>query len=55
MALIGSLFVGGGGIHLAVKGEATPIANVCSLRGALLANVIGTTGASMVLIGRSFA
>jgi len=34
-----------------VKGEATPIANVVFLFvGALLANVIGTTGASMVLI-----
>ncbi|MFI5382126.1 MAG: sodium:proton antiporter [Tepidisphaerales bacterium] len=51
IALIGSLFVVSGGIHLTVKGEATPAANVVFLLvGALLANVVGTTGASMVLI-----
>ncbi len=51
IALIGSLFVVAGGIHLAVKGEATPRENVLFLFvGAVLANVIGTTGASMVLI-----
>ena len=51
IALIGSLFVIAGGIHLKVKGEATPIENVVYLFvGALLANVVGTTGASMVLI-----
>jgi len=51
MALIGSLFVVAGGIHLNVKGRATPLANVGFLAlGAVAANVIGTTGASMVLI-----
>ncbi|HEY8995427.1 MAG TPA: sodium:proton antiporter [Lacunisphaera sp.] len=51
ITLIGSLFVIAGGIHLKVKGEATPIANVVFLfLGAVLANLIGTTGASMVLI-----
>jgi Na+/H+ antiporter NhaD/arsenite permease-like protein len=51
IALIGSLFVVAGGIHLKVKGEATPLGNVAFLAvGAALANVIGTTGASMVLI-----
>jgi Na+/H+ antiporter NhaD/arsenite permease-like protein len=51
IALIGSLFVVAGGIHLKVKGEATPLANVVFLAiGSVAANVIGTTGASMVLI-----
>lgn len=51
IALIGSLFVVAGGIHLRVKGEATPAENVAFLLvGAVLANVIGTTGASVVLI-----
>ncbi len=51
ISLIGSLFVVAGGIHLNVKGEATPRDNVIFLAvGALAANVIGTTGASMVLI-----
>src|SRR5258706_2404743 len=51
IALIGSLFVVSGGIHISVKGEATPGANVLFLLiGALLANVLGTTGASMLLI-----
>jgi Na+/H+ antiporter NhaD/arsenite permease-like protein len=51
IALIGSLFVVAGGIHLKVKGEATPLANVVFLAiAAVAANVIGTTGASMVLI-----
>ena len=51
IALIGSLFVICGGIHIAVKGEATPRFNCLFLLvGAILANIIGTTGASMVLI-----
>ncbi|HTB61949.1 MAG TPA: sodium:proton antiporter [Opitutales bacterium] len=51
ICLIGSLYVVAGGIHIQVKGEATPMANVVFLAvGAVLANVIGTTGASMVLI-----
>ncbi len=51
ICLIGSLFVVAGGIHLKVKGEATPFANVVFLAiGAVAANLIGTTGASMVLI-----
>lgn len=51
IALIGSLYVVAGGIHINVKGEATPFANVVFLFvGALLANVLGTTGASMLLI-----
>ena len=51
IALVGSLFVVSGGIHINVKGEATPVVNVVFLLiGAVLANVLGTTGASMLLI-----
>ena len=51
IVLIGSLFVVAGGIHIKVKGEATPLVNVVFLAiGAVTANFIGTTGASMVLI-----
>jgi Na+/H+ antiporter NhaD/arsenite permease-like protein len=51
IALIGSLFVVAGGIHVAVKGEAKPWVNCLFLLiGAVLSNFIGTTGASMLLI-----
>jgi Na+/H+ antiporter NhaD/arsenite permease-like protein len=51
IALVGSLFVVSGGIHICVKGEATPLANVVFLlTGAIVANVLGTTGAAMLLI-----
>jgi Na+/H+ antiporter NhaD/arsenite permease-like protein len=51
IALVGSLFVVSGGIHINVKGEATPPVNTLYLLiGALLANLLGTTGASMLLI-----
>jgi Na+/H+ antiporter NhaD/arsenite permease-like protein len=51
IALIGSLFIVSGGIHINVKGEATPLANTVFLAiGAVIANVLGTTGASMLLI-----
>jgi Na+/H+ antiporter NhaD/arsenite permease-like protein len=51
IALIGALFVVAGGIHIKVQGEATPFGNVVFLAiAAVLANAIGTTGASMVLI-----
>ncbi len=51
IALIGSLFVVSGGIHINVKGEGTPFANVVFLLiGAAVANLLGTTGASMLLI-----
>src|SRR4051794_10207249 len=44
MALIGSLFVVSGGIHINVKGEATPSVNVLFLFvGAVLSNFLGTT------------
>jgi Na+/H+ antiporter NhaD/arsenite permease-like protein len=51
IVLIGALFVIAGGIHIRVKGEATPVVNcVFLLVGAVAANFIGTTGASMLLI-----
>ncbi len=51
ITLIGSLFVVAGGIHITVKGESRPSTNVVFLViGAVIANVIGTTGASVLLI-----
>jgi Na+/H+ antiporter NhaD/arsenite permease-like protein len=51
ICLIGSLFVVSGGIHINVKGEATPLVNVVFLFiAALMANLLGTTGASMLFI-----
>lgn len=51
ICLIGALFVVSGGIHISVKGEATPATNVVFLMiGAVLANFLGTTGAAMLLI-----
>ncbi|HUO07529.1 MAG TPA: sodium:proton antiporter [Phycisphaerae bacterium] len=49
--LLGSLFVVSGGVIIRIHRKATPAANVALLLiGALLANVFGTTGASMLLI-----
>jgi len=51
ISLIGSLFVVAGGIHITVKGESRPWANAVFLFfGAVISNVIGTTGASMLLV-----
>jgi Na+/H+ antiporter NhaD/arsenite permease-like protein len=51
IALLGSLFVASGGILIKVDKKATPLVNVIFLLfGAVIANVIGTTGASMLLI-----
>ena len=51
IVFIGSLFVVAGGIHVRTRGEATPLRNVLFLLGgAVLANLVGTTGASMLLI-----
>jgi len=42
IALIGSLFIVSGGIHINVKGEATPHVNVLFLLiGAIIANLLG--------------
>ncbi len=49
--LLASLFVAAGGIHLGVKGGATPRRNfLFLLLGSILSSLIGTTGASMLLI-----
>ena len=51
IALIGSLYVIAGGIHIRLRGESRPLSNVIFLAiGALVANLVGTTGASMILI-----
>src|SRR5262245_12937352 len=51
IALVGSLYAVAGSILIKVKGEAKPWVNcLFLLGGAVLANVIGTTGASMLLI-----
>jgi len=51
ISLIGSLFVVSGGIHVRIRGKSTPIGNVALLAtGAVVANILGTTGASMLLI-----
>ena len=51
MAIVGAFFVVSGGIHLRIKGGGLPASNTLFLVvGALLANLISTTGASMVLI-----
>ncbi|MGH7550389.1 MAG: sodium:proton antiporter [Gemmatimonadota bacterium] len=51
IVLLGSLFVIAGGIHVRGSLAGTPLANTAFLGvGAVMANLIGTTGASMVLI-----
>lgn len=49
--LVGSLFVVSGGIHVKIRGKSAPYENVILLAvGAVIANLLGTTGASMLLI-----
>ncbi|WP_425389447.1 sodium:proton antiporter [Ekhidna sp.] len=51
IALLAGLFVASGGILIKVDKEARPLTNVIILAiGAVIANIIGTTGASMLLI-----
>jgi Na+/H+ antiporter NhaD/arsenite permease-like protein len=51
IVFIGSLFIVAGGIYVRTKGEATPLTNALFLiAGAVLSNLVGTTGASMLLI-----
>ncbi|GJQ64457.1 MAG: citrate transporter [Melioribacteraceae bacterium] len=51
IALLASLFVASGGILIKVDKKATPMLNtIILLIGAVIANIIGTTGASMLLI-----
>jgi Na+/H+ antiporter NhaD/arsenite permease-like protein len=51
ISLLASLFIASGGILINIDKKATPKANVALLLiGALISNLIGTTGASMLLI-----
>jgi Na+/H+ antiporter NhaD/arsenite permease-like protein len=51
MGLIGSLYVVAGGIHINMTGRSTPAVNTGLLAlGTIVANLIGTTGASMLFI-----
>lgn len=51
IALLASLYIASGGILIHVDKRSTPFANVSLLLiGALISNLIGTTGASMLLI-----
>lgn len=51
IALLSSLFIASGGILIKVDRKATPFINVLFLLfGAVISNIIGTTGASMLLI-----
>ena len=51
IALLSSLYIASGGIMIDVDKKATPMANVgLLLVGAVISNLIGTTGASMLLI-----
>ncbi len=51
IALLASLYIASGGILIEIDKKATPMANVSLLLiGALVSNLIGTTGASMLLI-----
>jgi len=51
IALVGSLFVIAGGMHIKLRGRSKPLTNVIFLAiGAMVSNLIGTTGASIILI-----
>ncbi len=51
IALLSSLYIASGGIMIEVDKKATPLTNVgLLLIGAVISNLIGTTGASMLLI-----
>ncbi|MFK7925741.1 MAG: sodium:proton antiporter [Bacteroidia bacterium] len=51
IALLAPLYIASGGILLQIDREGTPLANVSLLLiGAAISNIIGTTGASMLLI-----
>ncbi|MEL7002980.1 MAG: sodium:proton antiporter [Bacteroidota bacterium] len=51
IALLASLYIASGGIMIDVDKKATPLANIIILfTGAIISNLIGTTGASMLLV-----
>ena len=50
-AIMLALYTVSGGIHITIKGRSTPNENLAFLiAGAVIANLVGTTGASMLLI-----
>ncbi len=51
IVFLGALYTVAGSIHIRVRGEATPLVNcLYLLAGAIISNLIGTTGASMLLV-----
>ncbi|MFD2246104.1 sodium:proton antiporter [Pontibacter ruber] len=49
--LLSSLYIAAGGIYININARATPLMNVALVAiGAVLANIVGTTGASLLLI-----
>ena len=51
IALVGGLYLASGGIVVEVKGRGRPLTNVLLMAGgAVLANLVGTTGASVLLL-----
>lgn len=51
IALLASLYIASGGIMIDIDKKATPLANIIILfSGAVISNLIGTTGASMLLV-----
>ena len=51
ISLLSALYIASGGISIYIDKKATPLANLGLLSvGAVIANIIGTTGASMLLI-----
>ncbi|QCK13525.1 sodium:proton antiporter [Mangrovivirga cuniculi] len=51
IALLASLYIASGGIHIDIDKKSSPMANsILLICGAVIANLIGTTGASMLLI-----
>jgi Na+/H+ antiporter NhaD/arsenite permease-like protein len=51
IALVGGLYIASGGILINIRARATPLRNTLLLAfGAAIANVLGTTGASVLLI-----
>ncbi|MBL6445016.1 sodium:proton antiporter [Fulvivirga sp. 29W222] len=51
IALLASLYIASGGIMIDIDKKSTPLANVILLLvGAIISNLVGTTGASMLLV-----
>ncbi|MFI5252479.1 MAG: sodium:proton antiporter [Bacteroidota bacterium] len=51
IVLLASLFIVSGGIVIRLRGKSNPVSNTLTLLiGAIISNVVGTTGASMIMI-----